>query len=355
MNVSLVSTIFNDRAGLEKFFEAMAAQTRLPSEIVIVDAGSKDGTWELLLSEQSRPDRPWTMRALQEHRCNVARGRDLAIEAASGDVIVSTDIGCAWDPLWLEEMVLPLEKDPAVHLVNGSWAVERDDLHGPWAMVEWALKGEQKFVATATCHCSSRAIAYRKECWKALGGYPEDLTLAADDAVYAILVEKAEVPRVGAPEVRCWWHRHETLKAFFKEAYRYGLGDGEAGIRGRDVVLIGGRLAMEAGGLVLGLVGMLPGLPGFPWWGAGFLAVALLSVGEKIFKLRGARRRLKGAGIDRPLGRLLVFTYGCKWHWLRGYTAGLKRGRIHCLDCRKRLAEMTPERYRREIASAQQG
>ena len=42
--------------------------------------------------------------------------------------------------------------------------------------------------------------------------------------------------------VRCWWHRHEALPGFFKEAFRYGLGDGEAGIRKKDVILIGGRL-----------------------------------------------------------------------------------------------------------------
>jgi len=277
----------------------------------------------------------------------VARGRNLAINEASGEIIVSTDIGCDWAPEWLEELVQPLENDPSIHLINGSWAVRSEDLHGPWALVEWALKGEQRFIATDASHSSSRAISYRKDCWKALGGYPEDLTLAADDAVYAILIEKAEVPRLGAPVVRCWWHRHETLQGFFKESYRYGLGDGEAGIRGKDVVLIGGRMAMEAGCLVLGMAELVPGVPGAPWLGAGLLAVTALSVGEKMFKMRGAVARLKGAGVDRPLRRLLTFTYGTKWHWLRGYAAGLKRGRVHCLDCRRRLHEMTPGRYRK--------
>lgn len=349
MRVSLVSTISNDRQGLDNFFIAMAVQTRIPDEIVIVDAGSKDGTWELLLSEQARLDRPWTMHALQEHRCNVARGRDLAIEAASGEVIVSTDIGCDWDPQWLEELILPLKSDPAIHLVNGSWAVRKVDLHGPWALVEWALKGEQRFEATEASHSSSRAIAYRKDCWKALGGYPEDLTLAADDAVYAILIEKAAVPRVGAPVVRCWWHRHEKLHGFFKEAYRYGLGDGEAGIRGKDVILIGGRMALEAGCLLLGLAGLIPAVPGAPWLGVGLLALSVASVGEKIIKMRRAINRLIEAGVDRPLWRLLVFTYGTKWHWLRGYAVGRKRGSVHCLDCRGRLREMSPESYRMRL------
>ncbi len=350
MHISLVSTIFNDRVGLGKFFEVMAVQSRFPSEIVIVDAGSKDGTWELLLSEQARTDRPWRMRVLQEQRCNVARGRDLAIKAASGVIIVSTDIGCDWNSLWLEEMVHPFEHDPAIHLVNGSWAVRRDDLHGPWALAEWALKGEQRFEGVEGSHSSSRSIAYRRDCWKALGGYPEDLTLAADDAVYALLIERAEVPRVGAPVVRCWWHRHEALPGFFKEAFRYGLGDGEAGIRKKDVILIGGRLALELGCFLLGVAGLVPGVPGAPWLGMGLLAVTVLSVGEKVFKMSGAIGRLKSAGVDHALVRLLAFTYGTKWHWLKGYVAGLKRGRVHCQDCRRRLREMTPELYRSRLA-----
>ena len=34
------------------------------------------------------------------------------------------------------------------------------------------------------------------------------------------------------------------------------------------------------------------------------------------------------------------------------YAAGLRRGRIHCRDCRRRLREMTPETYRKRAGSA---
>jgi GT2 family glycosyltransferase len=345
MTISLVSTVFNDRSGLQHFFAAMAKQTRLPDEIVVVDAGSKDGTWELMQAEAARADRSWVMCALRVDGCNVARGRNLAVDAATGEVMVSTDIGCDWEPRWLAELAEPFERQPEVELVNGSWAVKGGEIHSEWGLAEWALKGAHEFVATATSHSSSRSIAYRKSTWAALGGYPEDLTLAADDAVFAELIEKAAVPRVGAPEVRCWWHRHEELRGFFKEAWRYGLGDGEAGIRQKDVALIGGRILMECCCLVLGLVGLLPLVPLSPWTGVVLLSVAFGSVGVKVWKMRGSVRLLRGTGVNSPLPRLLAFVYGTKWHWLRGYAVGLRRGRVHCLDCRQRLREMTPELY----------
>jgi glycosyltransferase involved in cell wall biosynthesis len=350
---SLVSTIFNDRAGLDGFFAAMAKQTRLPDEIIITDAGSKDGTWELMQAEAARTDRPWKFRALQEARCNCARGRNLAIEQARGEIIFSTDIGCEWDPEWLAELAAPLEADSEVELVIGSWSVRREELHGVWAQVEWALKGDQRLEATAESYSSSRSIAYRKNTWQALGRYPEDLTLSADDAVFHYLIEQAGVRRVGAPKILCYWHRHESLKGFFKEAYRYGLGDGEAGIRVKDVALIGGRMAMEAGCFVFGLAGLWPTVPFAPWIGFALLAVASVSVLGKIIKIRGAIDRLRADKVSQPLVRLLVFTYGTKWHWLRGYAAGRRRGRIHCLDCRRRLQEMTPAIYQDKLRKTQ--
>ena len=346
---SLVSTVYNDRDGLQTFFESMSRQTLRPEEIVIVDAGSRDGTWELIQTEASRTDRSWKLKAMQEPRCNVARGRNLAIEAASGDIIISTDIGCDWDPEWFAELAAPFFADSSVEQVNGSWAVKREDLHGPWAITEWALKGDQRLEATAESHCSSRSIAYRKGTWTALGGYPEDLSLAGDDAVYDYLSVSAGVKRAGAPKIHCYWHRHETLQGFFKEAYRYGLGDGEAGIRGKDVLLIGGRMVMEASFLILGLFGLLPIAPFSPWMGFGLLIIAALSVASKISKMRSALTRLIDAHILQPLLRLLVFTYGTKWHWVRGYFDGLMRGQVHCLDCRRRLKEMTPEIYRANV------
>ena len=349
--ISLVSTIFSDRYGLERFFHAMSTQTRLPDEIVIVDAGSKDGTWELMQAEASRSDRPWKMKALQEIRCNVARGRNLAIEASEGDLIVSTDIGCDWDPEWLAGMVAPLMGDSAVELVVGSWAVRKQDLSGPWAITEWALKGDQRLEATEDSYSSSRSIAYRKSVWEALGRYPEDLTLAADDAMFHYLIEMAEVKRAGAPVVRCYWHRHESLQGFLKEAYRYGLGDGEAGIRGKDVLLIGGRMAMEALFFILGLFCLLPVAPFYPWLGIILVFIVLFSVGAKIVKMKVALTRLKDAQISHPLLRILAYTYGTKWHWVRGYFSGLKRGKVHCLDCRRRLQKMSPSLYKSNLAS----
>jgi len=343
---SIVSTVFSDRVGVAKFFDAMAAQDVSPEEIIIVDAGSEDGTWELLQTEALRGDRPWRMVALQEKRCNVARGRNLAIEAACGDIIVSTDIGCDWDPEWFKELVRPLEKDSKLDLVIGSWRVKKENLLGKWALVEWTLKGDQKLEATDSSYSSSRSIAYRKSCWAALGRYPEDLTFAGDDALFHFLIEKAEVPRVGAPKVRCYWHRHETLKGFLKEAYRYGIGSGEAGIFLRDAFLVGGRMVLEIGFLAGGAAIFF-----FHFWiGLCLAAVGGLSFAARLRPLASAVRRLKNEGVSNSWLRILVFSYAVKWHWIRGVLIGWIQGREKCMEAQGRLRSMCPATYMRQKA-----
>lgn len=340
---SLVSTVFNDREGVQKFFCAMESQTLVPEEIVIVDAGSKDGTWELLQEEHNRRDRPWNMVAICEPRCNVARGRNLAIDAARGEIIASTDIGCDWDAEWLEELVRPLETNPAIDLVIGSWRVKKEDLHGQWALVEWAIKGDQKLEATEDSYSSSRSIAYRKTCWESLGKYPEDLTFAGDDALFHFLIEKAEVPRVGAPKVRCYWHRHSSLKGFLKESYRYGVGAGEAGIFLRDALFVGARMGFEAAFLLGGVV-VIPFLPGV---GFGALLLCLASLAMRLKALMPSARKLKLEGVGFALAKVFVFAYLNKWHWLRGVVHGRLAGAKKCREARGRIDAMTAEAYRK--------
>ena len=251
--ISLVSTVLNDRKGTAAFFQQMADQTRLPDEIIIVDGGSRDGTWELLLEESQRA-RPWHLIVTQDRGCNVARGRNIAVTQASHEIIASTDIGCEWDREWLEELVAPLCSDPAVEIVKGSWGVKEEELTGPWAKTEYALKTDSlRSSATPQTGANSRSVAYRRKLWKRIGGYPEDLTLAADDTTFNLLVDDDGAPAAAAPAIRCYWHRHESLKAFLKEQYRYFYGAGEANILGNYFVLVGFRLSMEVMGLLVGL------------------------------------------------------------------------------------------------------
>ncbi len=331
--ISLVSTVFNDCAGAELFFRRMAGQTRLPNEIVIVDSFSKDGTWDVLQVELARTDRPWRLVVWQE-RCNVARGRNLAIARAAGPLIVSTDLGCDWDPEWLEELAAPLLARPEIGVVIGSWEIPEAWAETDWAKTEYAFLPSHKLEAKPDSQGTSRSIAYRKSVWEQIGGYPEDLTLAADDTCFDALLKKYRIPSAGAPVVRCYWHRHDTLGAFLKEHYRYFWGDGEAAFRNQHFLLVGGRLVMEVLAVVAGVILLVAG-----WRLAGviLLAVALASAGLRVRRLGRAARALRAGNVNHPWLRLTAFEYLTKFYGLTGYARGYLHGRRHCQSVRQRV------------------
>lgn len=334
--ISLVTTVLNDRKGCEEFFEQIKIQTLPPCEIVIVDGGSKDGTWEYL-EDKAAQSGAIPVRVFQDVGCNVARGRDIAIQHANYDLIVSTDVGCEWHPNWIEELVSPMLKDPELEAVMGSWEIDESTLQG-WGKVEAAWLNSTKFIATPESHASSRSIAYTRDLWKRIGGYPQDLTLAADDMVFALLLHKVARKTAATPVPRVKWGRHSTLKSYTKEARRNFFGAGEAGIWLKDFFLTNIRLFAE---VLLFLFGVTCIIFGLEWLGILLMILGFLLVLLRILKLRNAINRLEALGEMNPLIKLIAFEYLTKWNGFKGYAAGYLRGLRNCQDCRQRLKAMS--------------
>src|SRR5690348_14386267 len=110
---TLVSTVFNEAKRLDQTIADLNAQTVQPSEIVITDAGSTDGTYERLLQWRAESSVPIII--LQKHKCNVAEGRNKAIRTAKYDIIASTDFGCRFHQNWLKTLIAPFE-NPDVNI-----------------------------------------------------------------------------------------------------------------------------------------------------------------------------------------------------------------------------------------------
>jgi GT2 family glycosyltransferase len=112
MEVAVVVPNWNGRRWLAKCLESLAAQTRPPVEIVIVDNGSVDDSLELARSSQL------PVRIIElGHNTGFAFAANRGIEAAAADAValVNTDIVLA--PDWMERMTAVLEADPSLGAV----------------------------------------------------------------------------------------------------------------------------------------------------------------------------------------------------------------------------------------------
>ncbi len=225
MNVSLIVTVLNEARSLPALLDTIAAQTRQPDEVVICDGGSTDGTLNLLRAETRFP-----VRVIERPGCNISQGRNFAIEAATGDVIASTDAGVRLDSKWLEKLVEPFTPAPgsqARAVVAGFFL---PDVHTPFEIAMGATVLPQlKDIDPAKFLPSSRSVAFTKTAWQAVGGYPEWLDYC-EDLIFDFALRDKFGAFAFAPEAIAYFKPRSSIKSFFKQYYLYARGDGKANL-----------------------------------------------------------------------------------------------------------------------------
>ena len=218
MKVSLVTTVLNARELIEGFLASLAAQTRPPEEAIVVDGGSTDGTLEVLRRAKG-------IRLIEAPGASIARGRNLAIAAATHEVIAVTDADCELEPDWLERLLEPIQA--GADIAMGAYRpVTETFLHRCLAAINLPDPAEWD---EATFMPSSRSVAFRRSAIEAVGGYPEWLEIGEDMYVDHRWRELGLDMRL-AREAVVRWHLRPDLRSTFVQYFRYARGDAIAGM-----------------------------------------------------------------------------------------------------------------------------
>ncbi|MGD2206985.1 MAG: glycosyltransferase [Anaerolineae bacterium] len=268
MKVSVIATVLNEGAAIERLLESLVGQTRLPDEVVIADGGSTDGTLEALERWAALGLLP--MRILRAPGANISAGRNAAIAAATGDVIASVDAGVRLEEDWLAALVAPFERqesDRFVAVVSG-WFVADPQSIFETAMGATVLPHVREIDAE-TFLPSSRSVAFRKAAWEAVGGYPEWLDYC-EDLIFDFRLRELYGSFPFAPEAKVHFRPRGSLRAFFKQYYQYARGDGKADLwRKRHAIRY--LTFLLAGPLLIALA-----LLHSPWWWLALLVGVVL-------------------------------------------------------------------------------
>ena len=287
MKVSLIATVKNEGEALRPLLDSIIDQTRPPDEVVICDGGSTDGTLAVL-DEYAQ----WLpLRVVSAPGSNISRGRNLAIAAATGDVIAATDAGVVLSPNWLEELVAPLA-DPAVHVVSG-W-FEPDPYTDFEVVMGSTVLPARDDVDPARFLPSSRSVAFRKEAWSAIGGYPEWLE-HSEDLVFDLALREQFGPFAFAPEAVAYFRPRASLRSFYRQYFAYARGDGKANLWPR-------RHAVRYATYLLGLPLVLRAI-----WRERLIGWLLLAFGVGAYSRRPAERLWANTWGWRPPARLRAF------------------------------------------------
>lgn len=218
MKVSLITTVKNAAEEIGPFLASLATQTRTPDEVVVVDGGSSDGTLDRLRRASG-------ITLLEEPGANIARGRNVAIRAATHDAIAVTDADCVLEPEWLERVVAPLEEGADVAM--GFYKpISETFLQACVAAVNLP---DAEDVDPGRFMPSGRSVAFTREALAAVDGYPEWLDVGED--MYVDLRWRAlGMDMRFAPNAIVNWRLRPTLRATWIQYFRYAKGDALAGM-----------------------------------------------------------------------------------------------------------------------------
>ena len=229
--VSVACTVLNERDDIDALVESLMQQTLAPAEVIIVDGGSTDGTWERL--EAARSKYP-TLVPIRDESCSlqrspgpIARGRNIATAAASSDVVACADAGCTYGPDWLANLTAPIFNGDSQYSVGGSYIDPTNS--SVWDVASAPFFGIKLNPDAATKSCTARSMAFRKELWQRVGGFPETVFLG-EDTVFDSKVRQLVIPAFAERAKACYRPRH-TFRSALRQMVSYSVTDGVLGGR----------------------------------------------------------------------------------------------------------------------------
>ena len=227
--VSLITTLYNEELSVVAFLQSYKQQTRYADEFIIVDGGSNDAT-VAIIEKFSQENRELNIQVIVDKTCSkkyvagpIAKGRNVAIERAKHEYIAVSDAGCILDAFWLEEIVKPFD-DASVDVVSGWYKANiQNDFQQKFSDI---LMPELESINRETFLPSSRSLAFKKSCWKKIGGYPT-LTYTAEDTKFDLDLKKSDCKFIFAEKAFVSWDVPLTMQEARNKLFSYGYGDGE--------------------------------------------------------------------------------------------------------------------------------
>lgn len=172
--VSVVVCVYNRCDFIEKCLDSILSQDFADYEIIVVDDGSSDGTYQIL--ERFRNEHGIKVRR-NEKNLGVSKSRNIGAMEAEGEIVAYTDSDCIVDKSWLKELTKPFQMDGGIVISGGE--VLDGDTSKYWTLVTKGID----FIAYETGYVDRIVgcnMAIKKE-FLLKNGFDDTLKYGADE------------------------------------------------------------------------------------------------------------------------------------------------------------------------------
>ena len=248
--VSAVMTVLNEARDIGHAVGSLLAQQPPATEVIVVDGGSTDGTWEWLSQSQANDPR---LVAIRDETCSlkhsagpVSRGRNVAIAAAKSEIIACADAGCIYAPDWLANLTAPIVTRQSEYALGGSCLDPAE--YTVWDVASAPFFSIKLSPLEPTKSCTARSMAFTKDLWYRIGGFPEDV-LVGEDTLFDFDARRLSAPAF-VINAKALYRPENTLRLACRQMSRYAFSDGQARVRGARLARNATRCLLEVLALV---------------------------------------------------------------------------------------------------------
>lgn len=299
---SLVVLESRDESQTQAFFQALKSQRRQPGEVIFLRRGLEPSVGEIscpmtIFETQNLPD---------------GKARNQGIQAAAYSIVVLAETSVLPDDSWLENLLAPLIRDPALAFCIGNIAAS----HRAGRLLA-NLYASEAFSAGVSPLACATSLAMRKIWWARLGGYPEDIPGFASAAIFAERIKAREITYARS-QVSVTWKPGSSVFQTTKRIFQLAEEEGQIGLHAttiwKQVKFVFATLLLTLAVLALALASPFTGF---------------LSLAGSLFLLGGwtqlwGRALLRDAEIKRSLPYGWLACWLSCWRFL-GYAWGVRK------------------------------
>lgn len=170
MLVSIIIPARNASATIAACIQACLKQRHTPTEIIVVNDGSKDNTADIA--------RDLGVKVIDQGRKGPAAARNAGAQEAKGKIVAFTDADCVPEPIWIDRLVVRFD-DQTVG-VGGTYGIANPE---SWLsrMIHAEILFRHARFGDRVDYLGSFNVAYRRDVFLGSGGFNEDFKHASGE------------------------------------------------------------------------------------------------------------------------------------------------------------------------------
>jgi len=217
VRTSVIIPAYNSEKTIGQCLEALINQTagRSDYEIIVVDDGSTDRTAELIGKYTG-------IKLIKQSNAGPAAARNNGAKAAQGDIILFTDADCIPEPDWIEQMLIPFEKERDLCGAKGIYKTRQREMAARFVQIEYQDKYDHLKKPKYIDFVDTYSAGFKRDVFLRFQGYDTSFPVAcAEDVELSFRMSNAGLKMVFNPQAVVYHTHPNNWISYFKKKYKF--------------------------------------------------------------------------------------------------------------------------------------